>query len=336
MFSKNDSDLLDTLRKCKNKRGIKNSRELEDLVIQLIEVKSKHEEVQSKGLSNIDAEINYFINLIDISTKSINIINAGRSFILKDIEEKSNDEYVAGILNLLSGLYLCFEYATHFLSKINLSNPTKTTKITSIFKDYSINLDRFNNNDLLNDRFYSAIRDSVVSCPDLQVGGADGATIQLFKPSSESVRNNLRDILKDKGCLTHRLSTYSQSKNITVIRANRENNSYEIYGLFVSVEVVAQIFFVELNLIFNPNKACFEICLDHLFSNCLSTDGQIDFDESPRFSKLLHFFFASINLVYFYDQDQVFYNNFISIQLRTEEANTANDSNLLKSAINPS
>ena len=317
-------------------RRIDAADEFEDLIHQLINESLKFEEYKGFSLNCLDQKTDCLINLIKLSAKAISMINTARPALLQT-DNNFSKEYVQLMLELLSGLYSNFEKFIQNLMQNKGASQKQIIKTNDVLEAYSLaSADRVAVKGILGDFFFCAIKDSNIS---YKIDGFDSVpekTVQAFKLSSLSGLNQLKDIIKIEGSLTCNLVESSSTQNFVVVKINEENNSYEIYGLYLSEDTMAHYFFAKLNLIFNPYKGCFEMRLDDLIPEAERTRNGVEFNINSNFFKMVEVLFTSVYLIYFYDHDKIFRNNFLEIQSRTEQVKSSNDLILLHSAINPS
>lgn len=316
MFFKDEDKVLNILRSFGDVEKITKANEFEALIVELSESNKKHLNQKKTGLVNIVDDVDHQIKIIDIARRAIDTINSARLEILDKI--KLHPDYARIMIEFLAAFYIGFESTIKKLNEIAGKNPEQVDKITKTLNAYSLkDTQRAEFDNLLGDFFYSAFKESVISYSEKNKQDAEVKTTHGFKLAQPAALNAMRAIVEKEGSLTYNLITESPSKNAVVIKLNHDKKCYEVYGLYLNNQTVSH-FFTALNVLYNPNKACFEMRIEDMLSGGEFLDKQAVFNENANCFKFLEIFFGVINLVYFYDRNEVFYNNFLDMQSRAK------------------
>ena len=316
MFFKDEDKILDILHSFEDTGKITKAGEFELLIAELIKNNKNYLQQKELGLVNIENEVDHQIKMLDIASNAIKIINSARTEILGKIELKPN--YAQIMFEFLAAFYMGFENIIKGLNELAEENPDQDEKIANMLNAYSLrNTLKAEFDNLLGDFFYKAFKESIISYTEKNIQDAEVKNTLAFKIAQPAAVSTMRDIVEKKGSLTYNLITYSPSKNAVVIKLNHEKKCYEVYGLYVANKTVIQLF-AELNVLYNPDKACFEMRIEDMLAGGDFVDKQAAFNKNSNCFKFLEIFFSVIHWVYFYDRDEVFYNNFLDEQSRAK------------------
>lgn len=295
-------------------------------------------EVYDQHLKTMNKEhlIRLSKNHLDIISNTICYLNNANPLIYKTNNGLS-DEYIGLILVYLRCLYVLYFKRTIILIELKdqLKNPEDVKEVSQILARHCVSIPKpvkrvdITSNFLFNSfsQLKFTLRENVgIKDYPIFTNAEKSGVYRELKPLIDSSKNLTVDLI-----LTNHKNNGSSPITI-VVKRNDKNNSYELYGLDISEQLVSDFYYYDLRITFNPNKFCF-VVPDELLTDVNAHGFKCTTDVLV---KLFGFIVESIDYVYLYDADILLKNKPRSLKSNFDELSKTGDIQAFESAINPS